>query len=249
MWNAILWPGIKPRPLALITWSLGYWTTGKSLCVYLYICVLVIPWTVAHLAPLSMGILQPRITGVGCHALLQGIFPTQGSNWGLLPCRQILYQLNYQGSPSLHTKICIYRCKSSPLSWQRVFYAHKLLPDYFHYYLKKLRKQISVENVNNERKTAGSCSLSSVLFVRLRWSVGWRWWEVSTEPAGWWALPWSTGSIGTLKRDQISWEPCNKIGWFSFPGPSDWTRWSFKFPLRLRFCNHLSCLVWNPACP
>ena len=146
-------------------------------------------------------------------ALLQGIFPTQGSNWGLLPCRHILYQLNYQGSPSLHTKISIYRCKSSPLSWQRVFYAHKLLPDYFHYYLKKLRKQISVENVN-ERKTAGSCSLTSVLFVRLRCGVGWRWWEVSTEPTGWWALPWSTGSVGTLKRDQISWEPCNKIGWF-----------------------------------
>jgi len=37
-------------------------------------------------------------TGVGCHALLQGIFPTQGSNVGLLHCRQILYQLSYQGS-------------------------------------------------------------------------------------------------------------------------------------------------------
>ena len=38
-------------------------------------------------------------TGVGCHALLQGIFPTQGSNLGLLHCRRILYQLSYQGSP------------------------------------------------------------------------------------------------------------------------------------------------------
>ena len=37
-------------------------------------------------------------TGVGCHALLQGIFPTQELNWGLLHCRQILYQLSYQGS-------------------------------------------------------------------------------------------------------------------------------------------------------
>ena len=36
------------------------------------------------------GILQARITGVGCHALLQGIFLTQGSNPGLLHCR-ILY--------------------------------------------------------------------------------------------------------------------------------------------------------------
>ena len=38
-------------------------------------------------------------TGVGCHSLLQGIFSTQGSNPGLLHCRQILYCLRYQGSP------------------------------------------------------------------------------------------------------------------------------------------------------
>ena len=36
-------------------------------------------------------ILQTKNTGVGCHALLQGIFPTQGSNPGFLHCRQILY--------------------------------------------------------------------------------------------------------------------------------------------------------------
>ena len=40
-------------------------------------------------------------TGVGCHFLLQGIFPTQGSNPGLLHCRQILYQLNHKGSPRI----------------------------------------------------------------------------------------------------------------------------------------------------
>ena len=39
-------------------------------------------------------------TGVGCHALLQGIFPTQGSNPGLLHYRWILYCLSHQGSPS-----------------------------------------------------------------------------------------------------------------------------------------------------
>ena len=38
-------------------------------------------------------------TEVGCHFLLQGIFPTQGPNPGLLHCRQILYQLSYKGSP------------------------------------------------------------------------------------------------------------------------------------------------------
>ena len=39
-------------------------------------------------------------SGMGCHVLLQGIFPTQKSTQGLLHCRCILYQLSYQGSPS-----------------------------------------------------------------------------------------------------------------------------------------------------
>ena len=38
-------------------------------------------------------------TGVGCHSLLQGIVLTQGSNLGLLHCRQILYHWIHQGSP------------------------------------------------------------------------------------------------------------------------------------------------------
>ena len=40
-------------------------------------------------------------TGVGSLSLLQGIFPTQGSNPGLPQCRQILYQLNHKGSPRI----------------------------------------------------------------------------------------------------------------------------------------------------
>ena len=35
--------------------------------------------------------------GVGSHSLLQGIFPIQGLNSGVLHCRQILYQLSYVG--------------------------------------------------------------------------------------------------------------------------------------------------------
>ena len=50
------------------------------------------PWPVAHQAPLSRNSLGEN-TGVGCHFLLQGIFPTQGSNPGLLHCKQILYHL------------------------------------------------------------------------------------------------------------------------------------------------------------
>ena len=37
-------------------------------------------------------------TGVGCHSVRQGIFPTQGLNPSLLHCRRILYRLSHQGS-------------------------------------------------------------------------------------------------------------------------------------------------------
>ena len=40
-------------------------------------------------------------TGMCCHAFLQGIFPTQGSNQGLLSCRWILYHLSHLGSPRI----------------------------------------------------------------------------------------------------------------------------------------------------
>jgi len=43
-------------------------------------------------------------TGVGSHFLLQGIFPTQGSNSGLPHRRRILHPLSHQGSPSYKKK-------------------------------------------------------------------------------------------------------------------------------------------------
>ena len=59
---------------------------GTSACVCVLSCfsrvwLFATLWTVAQQAPLSMGF-SSKNTGVGCHALLQGIFPTQGSN----PC-------------------------------------------------------------------------------------------------------------------------------------------------------------------
>ena len=53
---------------------------------------------------------KPNNTGVGSLSLLQQIFPTQELNWGLLHCRWILYQLNYQGSP------CAVKCTDIILS-------------------------------------------------------------------------------------------------------------------------------------
>ena len=43
--------------------------------------------------------LPGKNTGVGSHSLLQGIVTTQGSNLGILHCRQILYHLSHQGKP------------------------------------------------------------------------------------------------------------------------------------------------------
>ena len=56
-------------------------------------------------------------SGVGCHALLQRICPTQGSNLGLLYCRQILYHLSHQGSPSVLE--CVAYSFSRGTSWPR----------------------------------------------------------------------------------------------------------------------------------
>ena len=43
---------------------------------------------------------KPENTGVGILSLLQGNFLIQESNWSLLHCRRIIYQLSYPGSPT-----------------------------------------------------------------------------------------------------------------------------------------------------
>ena len=60
-------PGIKPRSLAMQMDSLPDEPPG-----------------------------EPKNSGVSSLSLLQGIFLTKESNWGLLHCRWILYQLSYQ---------------------------------------------------------------------------------------------------------------------------------------------------------
>ena len=56
----------------------------------------VTPWTVAHPASLSKQFSTIN-TGVDSHSLLQGIFPTQVLNLGLLHRRQLVYHLSHQG--------------------------------------------------------------------------------------------------------------------------------------------------------
>ena len=51
---------------------------------------------------------KPKNTGVGSLSLLQGIFPIQEMNPGLLHCRRILYQLSYQGIRIMFSKLWPY---------------------------------------------------------------------------------------------------------------------------------------------
>ena len=70
-------------------------------------------------------------TGVSCHALLQGIFPTQQSTWGLLHCKWILYHLSLilrfslKFLPILHcvrkSQICWLACSSKPFPVKLLF--------------------------------------------------------------------------------------------------------------------------------
>ena len=64
-------------------------------------------------------------TGVGCHALLQGIFPTQGSNPGLPHCRWILYCLSHQDTTTTATTTA----SNTECTWylQRLDYSHHIL--------------------------------------------------------------------------------------------------------------------------
>ena len=61
-----------------------------------YVWLFVTPWTQAArlLYPWNF---PGKNVAVRCHFLIQGIFPTSGSNLGLLHCRQILYHLGHQG--------------------------------------------------------------------------------------------------------------------------------------------------------
>ena len=63
------------------------------------------------------GILQA--TTLGGHSLLQGIFPTQGLNRGLLHCKRILYLLSHQGNALISTNIYFKRNNVTAINWNR----------------------------------------------------------------------------------------------------------------------------------
>ena len=82
-----------------ICWILEFWSL-LCVCLFAQLCLTLwdtmdcgLPGSFVHGDSLG------KNTGVGCHALLQGTFPTQGLNLGLPHCRWIIYHLSHQGSP------------------------------------------------------------------------------------------------------------------------------------------------------
>ena len=77
---------------------------------------------------------KPKNTGVGSLSLLQGIFPSQALNWGLLHCRRILYQLSFLGRPSTYLSylpiIYFITCLSVYLSDVSICHLPIYLPTY-----------------------------------------------------------------------------------------------------------------------
>ena len=70
----------------------------KIVCVLSHVWLFATPWTVAcqALCPWNFPV---KNAGVGCHFLLQGIFPTQGLNTSLLNSQAVSSPLSHQGNP------------------------------------------------------------------------------------------------------------------------------------------------------
>ena len=95
--------------------SFFLWLNNSPLFIYTYICVYIcmcvcVFCCCCSVNELCLTLCDPvdcpwnspgQNTGVGSLSLLQGIFPTQGSNPGLLHCRWFLYQLKHKWSPKI----------------------------------------------------------------------------------------------------------------------------------------------------
>ena len=82
-----------------LMWNSFQWDVPVGVC-YSHVQLFGTLWTIACYAPLSRGFSRQEYWS-GLHTLLQGIFPTQGSNPGFPHCRWILYHLSHQGSPRI----------------------------------------------------------------------------------------------------------------------------------------------------
>ena len=111
-WDLVPWPEIEPRYLALGAQNLSHWSTravSSTVLFFKRVNSEVKSLSYVRLFVTPTRLLRPwdfpdKSTGVVCHFLLQGIFPTQGSNPGLLHCRQTLLPSEPPGKSNKQTK-------------------------------------------------------------------------------------------------------------------------------------------------
>ena len=107
-------------------------------CIYIYIYIYI--HTHTHTHTIQSTEFWPEYTGqnngVGSLSLLQGIFPTQGSNPGLPHCRWIFYQLSHNRSPKILGWVSL-----SLLQW--IFPTQESNPGLLHY--RQMLYQLSYE--------------------------------------------------------------------------------------------------------
>ena len=116
-------------------------------------------------------------TGVGSLSLLQWVFPTQESNWGLLHLRQILYQLSYQGSPSK----CVFTPKL--LCFQKLFTSSRSLAisqvEKIWYHCCTPKFLLTKKNLSNQQVAQRVASFGNLFGVQTEYSgteAPWRKW-------------------------------------------------------------------------
>ena len=121
---AVHWPSIVaeaanylPRVicsffLRILPQFLTEYRTGVCVCVCVCVCVLVIQSCPTLCDPMDCSLpvssgmeFSRQNTRVGYHSLLQGVFPTQGSNPVHLHCKQNLYCLSHQGNYRAHNHL------------------------------------------------------------------------------------------------------------------------------------------------
>ena len=95
------WRQLTPFPTTRNRWA-TLWLERKKVKLLSRVRLLATPWTVAYQAPLSVGFSKQEYWS-GLPFPSPGVFPTRGSNPGLLHCRQTLYHLSHQGRCSLKT--------------------------------------------------------------------------------------------------------------------------------------------------
>ena len=94
--------GVAKSRTRLSDWTELSWIMNWAVCLVTQLCpTLCNPMDCGPPGSSVHGDSPGKNTRVGCYALLQEIFPTQGSNPGLPHCRQILYHLSHQGSPRI----------------------------------------------------------------------------------------------------------------------------------------------------